>query len=72
MALAVNGSPIGTARLIQGRRMTCPRCKNAHDILQYVPMQQIEEFAAETNPIYKCPTCRWIFSPSAHVLEDFR
>ena len=43
--------------------MRCPRCKGLHDILQYVPMGQIEEFVTETNTIYKCPTCRWIFSP---------
>lgn len=59
-------------RLIDGRRMRCPRCKQAHDILQYVPMQQIEEYVAETNPIYKCPSCRWIFSPAPHALEDLR
>ena len=58
--------------LIEGRRMTCPRCKGSHDILQYVPMQQVQEYATETNPIYKCPTCRWIFSPAPHVLEDLR
>ena len=26
-------------------------------------MGQVEEFVTETNPIYKCPGCRWIFSP---------
>ncbi len=51
--------------------MRCPRCKEKHDILAYVPMAQIEEFADETNPIYKCPDCRWIFSPAPHVLETF-
>lgn len=56
--------------LIEGRQMRCPRCRKLHDILTYVPMQQISEFVAETNPIYKCPDCRWIFSPTAHFLED--
>jgi hypothetical protein len=28
-------------------------------------MGQIEEFVSETNPVYKCPSCRWIFSPVA-------
>lgn len=56
--------------LINGRLMRCPRCKKEHDILAYVPLMQIEEFVPETNPIYKCPTCRWMFSPSPHVLED--
>jgi hypothetical protein len=27
-------------------------------------MQVIEEFAAETNPVYRCPGCRWVFSPA--------
>ena len=57
--------------LIEGRRMRCPRCKNLHDILKYVPLMEIEEFQAETNPIYKCPKCRWMFSPAPHILEVF-
>ena len=58
------------APLIKGRRMTCPRCEQEHDILDYVPMQVIKKFASETNPIYKCPSCRWIFSPQPRFLED--
>ena len=44
--------------------MRCPRCKQQHDVLRYVPMRMIEEFASETTPIYKCPNCNWIFAPS--------
>lgn len=55
----------------EGRYMRCPRCKGLHDILQYVPMGQVEEFMSETNPIYKCPKCRWIFSPARSVVEEF-
>jgi uncharacterized C2H2 Zn-finger protein len=51
--------------------MKCPRCKEIHDILKYVPMGQIEEFLSETNPIYKCPKCRWVFSPAKNVVEEF-
>lgn len=54
-----------------GRYMKCPRCREVHDILKYVPMGQVEEFLPETNPIYKCPNCRWIFSPARNVVEDF-
>lgn len=54
-----------------GRYMKCPRCREVHDILKYVPMGQVEEFLSETNPIYKCPSCRWIFSPAKNVVEDF-
>ena len=54
-----------------GRYMKCPRCREINDILKYVPMGQIEEFLSETNPIYKCPKCRWIFSPARNVVEDF-
>lgn len=54
--------------------MTCPRCKKDQDILLYVPMRMIEEFALETTPVYKCPSCRWIFAPAeslvlAHLQE---
>ena len=50
-------------KLIEGRMMRCPRCKEQYDILQYVPLRLIEEFMADTTPIYKCPTCRWMFAP---------
>lgn len=50
-------------RLIEGRMMRCPRCKQLHDILAYVPLRVIPEFASETTPIYKCPNCRWQFAP---------
>lgn len=50
--------------------MRCPRCKKLHDILGYVPLGQIEEFLAETSPIYKCPNCRWLFAPAPHALKD--
>lgn len=55
--------------LIEGRLMNCPRCDSANDILRYVPMQQSENFLAETSPVYKCPECKWIFSPADHVVE---
>jgi uncharacterized protein with PIN domain len=57
--------------LIEGRQMRCPRCELLHDILRYIPVQQIEKYAEETNPVYRCPSCRWIFSPSPHVIEVF-
>jgi len=57
-------------RLIEGRNMVCPRCKKPHDILQYVPMQLIEEFAEETTTIYKCPDCRWCFAPADKLVFD--
>lgn len=57
--------------LIRGTKMICPRCKVEHNILAYVPLMEIEEFQEETNPIYKCPTCRWMFSPAPHAIELF-
>lgn len=49
--------------------MRCPRCKTLQDILLYVPMEEIEEFAEETTPCYKCPKCRWIFAPAPTLQE---
>jgi len=49
--------------------MTCPRCKKASDILKFVPLRMIEEFAAETTPVYKCPECRWIFAPADDLVS---
>lgn len=57
--------------LIEGTKMRCPRCKTQHNILAYVPLMEIEEFQEETNPIYKCPSCRWMFSPAPHYMELF-
>jgi hypothetical protein len=56
--------------ITDGRYMTCPRCRDKQDILRYVPMGQIEEFKEETMPVYKCPSCRWIFAPAQNARED--
>lgn len=58
-------------RLIEGHQMRCPRCRELFDLLRFVPMGMIEEFRNETNPIYKCPGCRWVFSP-ALTIEEFK
>lgn len=55
-------------RLLNGRMMSCPRCKRSRDILQFVPMKMIEEFAHDTTPVYKCPECHWIFAPADSLL----
>lgn len=57
--------------LIEGTKMRCPRCKQLNNILSYIPMMEIEEFATETNPIYKCGNCRWMFSPAIYIDELF-
>jgi len=58
-----------TTLIVDERHMRCPRCREVHDILRYVPMGVVEEFRTETNPIYKCPSCRWIFSPALTASE---
>ena len=52
--------------LIQGTKMTCPRCKRLYDILAYEQLMTIPEYDEETTPIYKCPNshCRWLFAPA--------
>lgn len=56
--------------------MTCPRCKVARDILDFQRFGEIEEFAEETAPIYKCPKqknkggCGWIFAPAEHTILE--
>jgi len=54
--------------LITGRLMTCPRCKREHDLLQYIRLQMIEEFARSTTPVYKCPACKWLFAPADDIV----
>lgn len=60
-------------KLVDGRMIRCPRCKRMHDVLQYTPMRLIEEFAAQTVPIYKCPKCLWLFAPliDLDMLEEY-
>jgi hypothetical protein len=50
--------------------MTCPRCKKASDLLAFVPLRMIEEFSEETTPVYKCPSCRWIFAPADNLVHE--
>lgn len=57
--------------LLNGRFLKCPKCEVEQDILLYVPLAEIEKYATETQPIYKCKNCRWVFSPST-VYESFR
>ena len=47
--------------------MVCPRCKKDHDVLQYIRLEQIEEYELETVPIYKCPSCKWMFAPAGEM-----
>jgi rubredoxin len=50
--------------------MTCPRCKKDHDILQYIRLETSPEFELETTPVYKCPTCKWLFAPAGEMSHD--
>jgi len=58
--------------LIEGRHMRCPRCREKRDILQFQRFGEVEEFASDTAPIYKCPKalggCGWIFAPAEHTI----
>lgn len=33
---------------------------------------EIEEFASETTPVYRCMLCRWVFAPAADLEEGVR
>lgn len=57
-------------RLIDGHKMKCPRCKQLHSVEQYLRLEEIAEFEDETVPVYKCPTCKWIFALSVGVPEE--
>lgn len=56
--------------LLNGRFLTCPRCEVTQDILTYVPLQEISEYAAQTQPIYKCRNCKFLFALS-NTYEHF-
>ncbi len=55
-------------RLIVGSKMHCPRCKKLQPVLSFMRMEESPEFESETNPIYKCSLCKWIFSPGDPTL----
>lgn len=57
--------------IVDERYMRCPRCRRVHDVLAFVPMGMIEEFRTETAPVYKCPSCHWIFAPVLALSELF-
>lgn len=40
--------------LIEGAHMRCPRCQELFPLLAWRPLQEIEAYAKETTPIYKC------------------
>lgn len=48
--------------LLNGRFLTCPRCKQEASVEEYLRLGEAEEFKTETVPVYKCPMCKWIFS----------
>lgn len=50
--------------LLNGRFLRCPRCEVEADILTYVPLQEIAKYAAQTQPIYKCRNCKFVFALS--------
>lgn len=50
--------------------MVCPRCKSEQDLLQYIRLEMIEEFSHETTPVYKCPKCKWLFSPAGEMPQE--
>src|ERR1044072_3017284 len=58
--------------LVEARNMRCPRCRRLHDVLRYVPMGQIDRYIAETNPVYRCPRCRWVFSPALSLSDKIK
>jgi hypothetical protein len=58
--------------LIQGNQMVCPRCKTQRNILDFQVLDVIEEFAADTTPVYKCPKqrggCSFLFAPAEQAI----
>lgn len=57
-------------RLIDGVRMRCPRCKKPQHVTDFERLMEIEEFAQETTPVYRCLLCRWVFAPAAPEITD--
>lgn len=50
--------------LLNGRFLKCPRCEQESDLLAFIPLAEIPKYAAFTQPIHKCPKCKWVFALS--------
>ncbi len=48
--------------LFHGRYLTCPACQKEQDILSYVPLRIVEQFAHELVPPLRCPNCNHVFA----------
>jgi len=57
--------------LLNGRFLKCPRCKQDHSVEEYLRLREAEEFKTETSPVYKCPSCKWIFALALYVPQEF-
>lgn len=62
--------------------MTCPRCREAFDLMAFTRLTRPRAFRRELNPTYKCPRegiskqgecgCGFIFSPREALGEDIK
>ena len=59
----------GPSRLIVGGKMHCPRCRRLQSVVAYRPLRMTEHFSDELNPILRCPSCNWLFSPALTLQE---
>jgi hypothetical protein len=54
--------------LIEGHLMICPRCRDRRSVIAFDRLAEVEAFASQTMPIYRCPKvnggCGWVFSPA--------
>lgn len=48
--------------LFHGRYLTCPACQKEQDILTYVPLRIVEQYAHELVPPLRCSACNHVFA----------
>lgn len=48
--------------LMQGRKITCPKCEVAQDILRFTPLQTSEKYADQVIVPLKCKLCNHVFA----------
>lgn len=49
--------------------MICPRCQERSNLLNFTKLNQVNSEHYNTVPIYKCPSCRYVFAPLPDITD---
>lgn len=74
--LAMSTEQSARKSLIEGVHMRCPRCEELFPLMAWRPFNEVEAYARETTPVYKCKRnmvsirgrkgCGFVFAPTEY------